>query len=111
MNSPEMSSQSHISELLRAPFCAVVEEIHSIPGEQPNSIRGTVLVVKVTAGVGKVGGKISVSSRPSLELVVNAIERDLAMVNEAFLTERVGLLFRSVDLSTVKAGELVVAKP
>jgi len=106
-----MQTHSHISELLRAPYCATVEEIICIPGERPDAIRGSVLVVKVTAGVGKIGGKISISSLPSLELVVNAIERDRVMVEEAFLTERVGLMFRDVDLSAAQVGDLISARP
>ncbi|MEO5607721.1 MAG: EF-Tu/IF-2/RF-3 family GTPase [Polaromonas sp.] len=104
-----MQSQSQISELLRSPFRANVEEVFSIPGATPNSIRGTVLVVKVFAGVLKSGGNVFVSSWPSLNLMVTAIERNKLLVDEAYITERVGLMFKDVDLSTVQPGQIVSA--
>lgn len=91
-----------ISAGLRGSFHFAVSESFNIPG------RGSVLTGKILSGVVKVGDMVVLNSNGNnLNLRVSFIELNRELIQEAYFTESVGLLFEAVDLSFSRSGDSV----
>lgn len=91
-----------ISRKLRDEFSFVVSESFIIPG------KGSVLTGVIKSGVVKAGDTLKINGNDNFRLIVEFIELNRNLVREAYFTEKVGLMFRDVDLSFCVTGNTLV---
>jgi len=81
------------------PFTFVVEELFTLPG------RGVIARGVVESGTLKTGDVLVCRKNPEVKLVVKFIEVNLKIGNEAYFSERAGLMFGQPDVNGLAPGD------
>ena len=102
----ESFTTNEISARLRKSFVLPVDKVFEIPG------KGSVLTGRITSGVVRVGESVLLrSGSREIALTVAFIESNRNLINEAYFTEQVGLMFKDMDLSFVGKGDVLIGIP